>query len=72
MMSCPTQIQFSYLKTISQYILENKMPPTIRELGFIHKTTPKAVYFNLCSLRKKGFITWESKKARTIKIIKDK
>lgn len=46
-------------------------PPTVREIGREMRVSSSATTYSLMKeLRKKGYITWEQRQNRTIKIIK--
>ncbi len=57
---------------ITNYINENNIPPTVREIGeVIGEKTPGAVQGILNRLEKKGVITRETGMARSIKLVND-
>jgi len=65
----PTHKQLMILKYIEKMI-QSFRQPTFKEIG-IHFGIDAAGIFQQCeSLRDKGYLTWESGKARTFRIIK--
>lgn len=56
--------------TIKDYIERNKYSPSIRELCIrLGNNSPATVHTKLKLLKEKGFITYEDRKSRTIRII---
>lgn len=55
---------------IKEFINQNNYSPTVRELCEITNTkSPATTFGKLIILKKKGYITYEKNKARTIKIL---
>lgn len=66
-----TKKQEELYKAIKEFIEVNGYAPTIRELNEITNKKSTATTFNkLLQLKKKGYITYEEGKSRTIKILK--
>ena len=65
-----TQRQQSVLDWIVGFINVHDYGPTVREICFAFNfKNPNAASVHLNQLRKKGRITWEDGKARTIRIV---
>jgi|DewCreStandDraft_4_1066084.scaffolds.fasta_scaffold05673_3 repressor LexA len=54
---------------VKNFIRENHMPPTVREIGEAFGTKSSSVFDLLEALERKGYITREPRKARSIVII---
>jgi repressor LexA len=57
------------LQWVKNFIRENHMPPTVREIGEAFGTKSSSVFELLEALERKGYITREPRKARSIVII---
>lgn len=58
---------------IKQYIKENCESPTIREIcEMAELSSPATVHKHLKNLKDKGYIDYEPKKKRSIKIVENK
>jgi len=65
-----TECQRGILAAIRKWTAENKCPPTLRELaGEIGWTSWGSVGHELRQLRRGGWVTWEPRRARTLKVI---
>lgn len=66
-----TRRQREVLDAIITFTQENNYSPTVREIGsMIGSKSPSTVQVLLKKLKRKGFVTWEPKIPRTIRIIK--
>ena len=67
-----TDLQSKVYNEIKKYIEVHNFPPTVRELCELcnKKSTATIVYY-LRRLKKKGYITYEPTRSRTIRIIKE-
>ena len=65
-----TKKQMEYYDFIKQYINTYGYSPSVRDIGDNFERSVGSVYPMLKLLREKGYITFEEKKSRTIKIIK--
>jgi repressor LexA len=66
-----TECQEKIYNIIKEYINENGYSPTIREIGKIAMLNSSCTVFkHLKNLEKKGFISMEKSKPRTIRILK--
>lgn len=64
-----TERQKQILKAITDYIQEKKYSPTVRELAsMVGIKSSSTLYGHLQRLEKKGYITREKGKARTIRL----
>ena len=63
-----TRRQTEILDFIKDYLVANKYPPTVREIGINFTISPKAAHDHLKALGKKGFITYCSNRSRTIEL----
>lgn len=64
-----TDKQKECLIIINLLTKRKKYPPTIREIGReMGLNSPATVYYHLTNLKEKGYITWEEKESRTIKL----
>ena len=51
------------------FIKHKGYSPTVREIAKeMHISSPATVYYHLTNLKEKGYITWEEKESRTIKL----
>ena len=57
---------FSWIKA---FIRKNDMPPTVREIGRAFNIKSSSVFDLLRALERKGYITREPRKARSIVVI---
>lgn len=66
-----TERQEDLYNWIKASIQTDGYPPTLREIGIAFKIrSPNGVTCHLRALEKKGYLTHETGKARTIKILK--
>lgn len=66
-----TKEQFNVFYAIQEYIIEHGISPTIRELSAIlGKSSPSTIVYHLKKLKKDGYIDYDEKKSRTIRIVK--
>ena len=65
-----TQKQADVYNTIVKYKMENGYAPTIYEIGEILNKSVGAIQCSLNILERKGYITFEKYKNRTIKVVK--
>lgn len=63
--------QQEVLAFLSSFISQNSYPPTIREVGAHFNISVKGAYDHLLALRKKGWITFDSKLSRAISLVED-
>jgi repressor LexA len=66
----PTQRQWEVLTFIAQYIDTHSFPPTIREIGSHFGISVKGAYDHVVALKKKGYLTYEERRSRTMEILK--
>lgn len=67
-----TPRQQEVLSFIRQYIAEHKYPPNVRDIGdHFGFASPSGVQSALKALRKKGYVTWEPGKNRTLRLVND-
>lgn len=65
-----TPKQKEVLEEIKKFIKENGYSPTVRELCKIMcVSSPTTIHTHLTALKDKGYITYQEKKSRTIKVI---
>ncbi|MCK4796045.1 MAG: transcriptional repressor LexA [Spirochaetes bacterium] len=64
-----TARQSEILQFIENFINENNYPPTIKEIGENFRISLKGGYDHIKALQKKKYITYESKKRRSIKLL---
>jgi len=67
-----TKRQTEILLFIEKYIKENGFSPSVREIAGYFKISAKGAYDHILALVKKGFITMQSGKPRTIRILAKK
>lgn len=69
-MKNPTSAQLAVLEFVARFTTANSYPPTTREIAehFEFRSQSAAVH-HLDALRRKGRLTWEDRKARTLRII---
>lgn len=66
-----TECQKEILLAIVKFQKENGYSPSVRELAEItERTSPATIHKHLKNLKDKGYITYEPKKVRTIKVLK--
>ncbi|QPA33380.1 LexA family protein [Thermaerobacillus caldiproteolyticus] len=59
------------LNVIIDYVREHHYPPSMREIGSkLNIPSTSTVFRHMESLRKKGYITWELSRPRTIQVLK--
>ncbi|PJN91312.1 transcriptional regulator [Bacillus sp. mrc49] len=67
----PTRRQKEVLEAIKLYKSQNGYPPSFRELGeVLGLKSPSTISGMLDSLRKKGYVTWQEGRPRTLQILK--
>ncbi|MEY8189525.1 transcriptional regulator [Peribacillus simplex] len=67
----PTKRQKEVLEAIKVYKTENGYPPSFRELGRAVGLKPSSTISSMLdSLRKKGYVTWQEGRPRTLQILK--
>ena len=66
-----TERQKEVLTFIANFTEENVYPPTVREIGEHFNITLRAVQDHISALQKKGYLSTEQKRSRSIKVIKD-
>jgi repressor LexA len=67
-----TPRQRSVYNAISGFISEKRYAPTVREIGaLVGLTSSATVVAHLRALQKKGFISWDPLRPRTIQIRRD-
>lgn len=64
-----TERQQEVLNFISDFISENRYPPTVREIGEHFGISLRAVQDHIAALQKKGFLSQCQKRARSISVI---
>lgn len=64
----PTELQSKYLAVISDFILSNGYPPTLKELADKFNVSVPTAKSVVKVLRVKGKITFTDRMARTIRI----
>ena len=57
---------------IENFTKENNYPPTVREISQHFEISLRAVQDHISALQKKGFISTEQKRSRSIRILEDK
>lgn len=66
----PTRKQLEVLRAIQRLTKESDYPPTVREVqAEAGLASPSTVKYHLLHLKEKGLISYEPKKARTIKVL---
>lgn len=65
-----TERQLECLSLIVRMSQERGAPPTRREVATAMGMTARAVDDHFYALRRRGFIAWESAKARTIQVLR--
>jgi len=59
------------LKAITSYLRQYKYAPSMREIADMSNfASTSTVFRHMENLRKKGYITWEMSRGRTLKILK--
>lgn len=67
-----TDKQFEVLIYIKEFINRRGFSPTVREIAkLINVSSPATVHTHLKNLVKKGYISYQSKSSRTIRVIKE-
>lgn len=66
-----TDRQKEVLTFIANFTEENVYPPTVREIGEHFGISLRAVQDHIAALQKKGYLSTEQKRSRSIKVIKD-
>lgn len=66
-----TERQKQVLVFIQEYILSNKYPPTIRDISEHFSISVRGAYDHLKALKKKGVITTDSNRSRSIEIVSE-
>ena len=66
-----TDRQKEVLTFIATFTEENVYPPTVREIGDHFGISLRAVQDHIAALQKKGYLSTEQKRSRSIKVIKD-
>ena len=66
-----TERQKEVLTFIADFSDENQFPPTVREISDHFKISLRAVQDHLAALQKKGYLTTEQKRSRSIRILVD-
>lgn len=54
------------LRFIRDYSRDHGFPPSIQEISAEVRLTPSTIHFNLGRMAAKGYITWETRKPRTV------
>lgn len=65
-----TDIQREHMIMIEDHIERYGFPPTLKEIAERRGVSSKATLCNLEALAKKGYISWQHWKPRTIKVLK--
>ncbi|WP_158738606.1 helix-turn-helix domain-containing protein [Alteribacillus sp. YIM 98480] len=66
-----TKRQREVYKVICDYMVDNNYPPTFRELqSLIGVKSVSTVYSFLKVLKRKGYVTWEESRPRTLRVLK--
>lgn len=66
-----TERQKEVLTFIANFTEENVYPPTVREIGDHFNISLRAVQDHIAALQKKGYLSTEQKRSRSIKVIRD-
>lgn len=64
-----TRRQSEVLDYIKTYITQHKYPPTIREISLYFEISVKGAYDHIKALEKKGFISLNNHRSRTIEVV---
>jgi len=65
-----TKKQEDILKTLKKFIAKHGYPPTVREIGSIHKlNSPATTHFHLSKLEEKGYIKKSNSKNRALELL---
>jgi len=64
--------QLEVLHFIEGFIKDNGYSPTIREIGKHFRVSAKGAYDHVIALEKKGYVTYQTGKLRTLRIIEKK
>ena len=63
--------QEDVLQGLIKLVASRVWPPTVAELAaYLDDADTSVVRFHLMALRRKGYITWEPKKARTMRVLR--
>lgn len=65
----PTRRQLQVLNFIKSYIADKGYPPTMREVSGYLGITVSTVFAHLAALQRKGLITTEAGKPRTLRVV---
>jgi repressor LexA len=66
----PTKCQQVVVDAIRELTRLRGYPPTLREIGTAVGTLPTDVHQKLERLRKIGYVEWEPKQFRTLRVVK--
>ena len=66
-----TDRQKEVLTFIANFTEENVYPPTVREISEHFKISIRAVQDHICALQKKGYLSTEQKRSRSIRVLVD-
>lgn len=66
-----TDRQREVLIFIAEFTEENVYPPTVREISDHFKISLRAVQDHIAALQKKGYLSTEQKRSRSIRILVD-
>ncbi|GHV14536.1 LexA repressor [Spirochaetia bacterium] len=66
-----TQRQKEVLSFIADYIKERAYPPTIREMADFFSISVKGAHDHVTALKKKGALTFENRRSRTMELVKN-
>jgi len=65
-----SEMQREVLLKIQNYIEENGYSPSVRELcKLTGKSSPATIHFHLKALKRKGYINYNERKNRTIRVL---
>ena len=68
----PTKRQREVLEAVTNYISTNGYPPSFRDLGeSLGLKSPSTISDLLDKLRKKGYVSWEEGRPRTLHVLKE-
>jgi repressor LexA len=66
-----TDVQRNALKEVRDYIAARRYPPTMNELGDLLGVTPASAHQLVKQLERKGYVSREPRKARSLKVVRD-
>ena len=66
-----TDVQRNALKELRDYIAARSYPPTMNELGQLLGVTPASAHQLVKHLERKGYVSREPRKARSLKVVRD-